>query len=289
MVFIRKKKIKGNDYYYLVKSTRIANKVKKVEKYLGKEKPSKKTIDNLNMAPSKYLNEKQISQLEKIKTNFHKNYTTLSSTAQEKYIDHFRVKFTYNTNKIEGSTLTLRETKLILVDQIMPQGKTRKEVKEAENHAKVFNHMLSYKRDLNMNFLLETHTILLEDIEEFAGQLRKENVMIVGSYFKPVKHEKVKAEVNAFFDWYKNAKTLHPFELACLIHLKLVTIHPFSDGNGRISRLMLNFILKKHKFPMLDIPFEDREDYYDTLENCQLDNLEEPFVKMCYQLYKKQH
>jgi Fic family protein len=289
MVFIRKKKIKGKEYYYLVKSIRSGDKVKKIEKYLGKEKPSLNTIKQLNASLSKYLIDNQINELEGIKKKFNENYENLSSKAQEKFIDHFRVKFTYSTNKIEGSTLSLRDTKLILIDQIMPQGKTRKEVSEAENHAKAFNKMLAYKGDLNMEFLLEIHKILLEEIEDFAGKLRTENVMIIGSYFKPVKHEKVKAEMKSFFEWYQKAKVLHPFELACLVHLKLVTIHPFSDGNGRISRLMMNFILKKHNFPMFDIQYEDREDYYDKLEKCQIDEIENPFVKLCYKLYLSQN
>ena len=171
----------------------------------------------------------------------------------------------------------------------MPKGKTRVEVKEAENHEKAFNCMLQEKGNLSMDFILKLHSILLEDIDENAGKIREENVGIFGTFFKPPKFEELSYELKAFFEWYKQAKILHPFELACLVHLRFVTIHPFTDGNGRISRLLMNFILKKYSYPMLDIPYEDREDYYEVLERCQLDKIEKPFVNYCFKEYLKQY
>ena len=289
MVFLRKKKIKDHDYYYLVRSVRIGNKVKKIEKYLGRKKPTKKQLEKFNVSISENLAEKHIEKIEEIKQNFKKDYEELPKTAKEKFIEGFLVKFTYNTNRIEGSTLSLMQTRLVLVDKIMPEGKTRREVKEAENHAEAFNYMLKEKGDLNLDFILKLHLILLKDIDEDTGKIRIHNVAISGSFFKPPKHEELNYELKVFFEWYKKAKVLHPFELASLVHLKFVTIHPFSDGNGRISRLLMNFILKKHGYPMLDIPYRDREDYYETEEKCQLDNVEKPFVYYCLKEYLKQY
>lgn len=289
MAFVRKKKIKGYDYFYLVRSVRTGNKVKKIEKYLGKKKPTKEQLEKFNVSVSEYLLEGDIKKIEKIKQNFNKEYKQLSKIAKEKFINGFSIKFTYNTNRIEGSTLTLRETRLILVDKIMPKGKTTREVKEAENHAEAFNYMLQERGDLNMEFILKIHSILLKGIDENAGKIRKENVGIYGTFFKPPHYKELNYELKAFFEWYKQAKILHPFELACLVHLKFVTIHPFTDGNGRISRLLMNFILKKYGYPMLDIPYEDREDYYEELESCQLDKIENPFVTYCLREYLKQY
>ncbi|MEK6984082.1 MAG: Fic family protein [Nanoarchaeota archaeon] len=288
MAYIRIKKIKGNNYYYLVRSIRIKNKVKKIEKYLGRKKPTSEQLQKFNVSISRYLTEQQIEKVEKLKHEFDKKYKSLSSIAKEKFIKGFLIKFTYNTNRIEGSTLSLRETSLILVDRIMPKGKTSKEVKEAENHAEAFNYMLKEKADLNLEFILKLHSILLKNIDENAGHIREEDVGIYGVMFKPPHYEELDYELKAFFEWYKEARILHPFELACLVHLKFVTIHPFTDGNGRISRLLMNFILKKYGYPMLDIPYEDREDYYNALETCQLEVDEKPFIGYCFNEYLMQ-
>ena len=84
-------------------------------------------------------------------------------------------------------------------------------------------------------------------------------------------------------------RKLHVFELAGLVHLKFVTIHPFGDGNGRISRLLQNFVLKKNKYPMLDIPYKDREEYYDNLEDCQINKIQKPFTNYLKREYFKEY
>lgn len=289
MVFVRKKEINGKPYYYLVKSTRIGDTIKKTEKYLGKKKPTKHELQRYIVGKTSYLSAEKQQQLETIKAQAAQTYKKLSSIGKKKYFKDFLIKFTYNTNRIEGSTLTLRETSLILEDHIMPQGKTSKEVREAENHVETFNALLAHKKDLTLSFILSLHHTLLHSIDESAGKIRKENVAIFGSYFKPPKHERLTIELKAFFSWYDEAKVLHPFELAALVHLKFVTIHPFSDGNGRISRLLFNFILHKHGLPFIDFPYADREEYYASLEECQLENREQPFVEYCLTEYLKQY
>jgi Fic family protein len=289
MAFVRKKKIKGKEYFYLVRSLRIGKKIKKIEKYLGKKEPTKEQLAQFNISISNYLLEQQIARIESIKLHFQTEYQKFSKIAKEKFIQGFLIKFTYNTNRIEGSTLTLKDTRLILVDKIMPQGKTAREVKEAENHEKAFNLMLSYKKDLDMAFILNLHSILLNDIDENAGKIRTENVAIIGAFYRPPHYEELDYELKSFFEWYARAKMLHSFELACLVHLKFVTIHPFTDGNGRISRLLMNFILKKNNYPMLDIPYANRENYYEVLEKCQISKLEKPFILYCLKEYVKQY
>jgi len=93
-----------------------------------------------------------------------------------------------------------------------------------------------------------------------------------------------------FFDWYnKNKKKMHPVELAALVHLKFVTVHPFSDGNGRISRLMMNFILHKNGFPMLDILYEKRTSYYNALERAQLKKNGMIFLQWFFRKYLEEN
>jgi len=96
--------------------------------------------------------------------------------------------------------------------------------------------------------------------------------------------------LSEFFDWYKKAKKeLHPVELAALAHLKFVTIHPFSDGNGRLSRLMMNFVLNKREFPMLDIPYMKRAGYYNALERSQIKKDEVIFKNWFFRRYEKEN
>ena len=97
-------------------------------------------------------------------------------------------------------------------------------------------------------------------------------------------------ELREFFEWYnKNKDKLNPVELAALVHLKFVSIHPFGDGNGRISRLMMNFVLQKHNYPMLDIPYEKRNSYYTALERSQIKRDNAPFLNWFFRRYLKEY
>ncbi len=286
-MFLKKRTINNNEYYYLAKNIRINGKIKKIEKYLGAQRPTKAEMERFNVSVTNILSEKDVERIEEIRIGFNKNYKKLPKTIKDKFIKDFLVKFTYNTTVIEGSTLTLGQTKMILIDQIMPEGKTRREVREAENHVEAFNFMLGWNKDLSMEFILKLHSILMKDISEDAGKIRTQNVAIMGSYFKPLRHEKLDYELKAFFEWYEKAKVLHAFEMSCLVHIKFVTMHPFSDGNGRMSRLLQNFILKKHNYPMLDIRNEHREEYYEAEEQFQMHDKERPFVEFCLKQYIK--
>ena len=272
MVFIRTKKIGKYRYKYLVKTVYKGGKPKQeVIKYLGKE-------DLTKIKPN--LSKKDIKRLNQTKKNFLKEKKRIPRLSFDKNLNNFLIKYTYNTNAIEGSTLTLRETSLILKDKIAPQGKGLKEIKEAENHAEAFEFMYGYKGELGKKFILKLHKILMTGVkDEFAGKIRDFNVSIGGTLFKPPAFEALSYELKNFFRWYEKTKNkLHAFESAALVHLKFVTIHPFGDGNGRIARLLMNFILKRKGFPMLDIPYANREYYYDSLENCQINKIEKPFV-----------
>ncbi len=283
MAFIRTKRIGKYRYKYLVETTYKNGKPQqKVLKYIGKE-------DLTKIKPN--LTKEDIKILNNIKDNFLKEKKKVPRLVFDKNLNNFLVKYTYNTNAIEGSTLTLRETALILKDKITPKGKSLVEIKEAENHAKAFEFMYGYKKDLDKGFLLKLHEMLMGGInEEFAGKIRSFNVSISGTLFRPPEFEALSYELNNFFRWYEKTKDrLHPFESAALVHLRLVTIHPFGDGNGRMSRLLMNFVLKKKEFPMLDIPYADREDYYDSLENCQINKIERPFVDYLKKEYIKEY
>ena len=95
--------------------------------------------------------------------------------------------------------------------------------------------------------------------------------------------------MKGFLQWYNRNKNLHPFLQASLVHFKLVTIHPFEDGNGRISRLLMNFVLARHKYPMLNIRYSNREKYYDALEVCQISGTIKKFIEFIKKEYFKEY
>jgi len=289
MVTIRKKTVEGNEYYYLEHSFRKDGKVEKKELYLGKEVP--KDIEKIKKEfISEIYNETWLNQLDKIKENYSKEQKKTPDSAREKEIENFMIKFTYNTQRIEGSKLTLRDTANLLEKGETPK-KPLRDIKEAEAHKKVFYEMLNYSKDLNLQIVLQWNkTLLLETKPDIAGKIRNHGVAISGSKFIPPSAIELETLLKEFFDWYnKNKGKLHPVVLSALVHLKFVTIHPFSDGNGRISRLMMNFILNKNGFPMLDIPYENRNGYYTALERSQIKQEEKIFLQWFFKRYLKEY
>jgi len=290
MVTIRKRKIGKQTYYYLEHSIKIDKKVEKKEKYLGKKIPK-----DIEKQKKQFLfeiyKEKWYNKFDIIKKNYKKEFQSLPQEIKEKHIEQFMIKFTYNTNRIEGGTLSYRDTANLLHDKLTPPGKPLKDVKEAENHKKVFYEMLKYKKDLNLRIAIEWHRKLFLDTKPgIAGKIRTYEVAIGRTKVELPLAVELNALLRDFFRWYeKNKKKLHPVELAALVHLKFVSIHPFGDGNGRISRLLMNLVLNKHSFPMLDISYSNRNSYYNALERSQINNNPFPFLNHIFKRYLKDY
>ncbi len=290
MATIKKRKIRKQTYYYLEHSLRKKGKTVKKEKYLGKTMP--KNIEEIKKAfLSEVYKEKWYDKLDKIKERYSKEQKRTPKSAKEKQIETFMIRFTYDTNRIEGSTLTLRETANLLEKGIAPKEKPIQDIKETEAHKIVFYSMLNYKKDLSLQVVLYWHRELFKQTkQDIAGKIRKHQVAISGSKFVPAFPAEINPLLREFFSWYtKNKNKTHPVELAALVHLKFVTIHPFSDGNGRISRLMMNFVLNKHKFPMFDIHYEDRNSYYNALERSQTKKDKSIFLQWFFRRYIKEN
>jgi Fic family protein len=289
MVGIKKKRIGNADYYYLEHSFRENGRVRTVEKYLGKEIPK-----NVELLKKEFIfgvyKKNWFDRFDRIKANFFKEQKKTPASAKAKEMESFMVKFTYNTNRIEGSTLTLRETSRLLEEGIAPNRPIR-DIRETEAHKKVFYEMIEYRKDLSLDIVLYWHKMLFENSKpDIAGKIREHGVAISGSKFVPPSPAELNVELREFFKWYsKNKDKLHPIELAALSHLKFVTIHPFSDGNGRISRLIMNFILHKNGYPMVVIPYEGRNSYYGNLERAHMKKEDLPFVNWFFKWYLKEY
>lgn len=289
MVSLRERMKGERKYYYLEHTLREDGNITKKEIYLGTRIPA-----NIEERKKIFLEEiysqKWFTQFNKIKSNFIKEKKNTPFSAEKKELENFIIKFTYNTQRIEGSTLTLRETANLLENGISPKEKPLSDSNEAEAHRQVFYEMLSYKKELSLQIILYWHKKLFENTKkDIAGKLREHGVGIAGSKFIPPFPVEVYPNLVDFFSWYrKNKDKLHPVELAALVHLKFVTIHPFADGNGRISRILMNFILKKGNFPFLDIPYHNRSSYYTALERSQIKKEERIFVQWFFRRYKKE-
>ena len=290
MVSLKKKTIRGNTYYYLKHSYRKNKQVYKKEKYLGTKIP--KNIEKLKEQLLLELYEEiWFKQFNNIKNNFNKEKKKIPKSIEKKEIENFSIKFTYATNRIEGSTLTFRETALLLEKGITPTKRPIEDVKETEKHKKLFHEMLSYKKEIKLSTLLHWHKQLFEETKkDQAGKIRDHSVSISGSKYKPPYAIELEFLLTDFFDWYKRIRNkLNPVYLAVLVHLKFVTIHPFGDGNGRISRLFMNYVLNKHGYPMIVIEYSDRNSYYTALERSQLTKDVSIFTLWFFKKYLKEY
>lgn len=290
MVSITKKRIRGKIYYYLEYSFRDGSKTKNIVKYLGTKIPS-----NIDWIKNEFLikiyDEKWHSLLRKIKENYNKESKSLPKSSREKRIENFAVKFTYDTQRIEGSTLTLHETADLLERGTTPKNKSLRDVKETEAHRDLFDKIIGLDKDLSLQMILDWHYELFKSTKpDIAGKIRKHQVYIARSKFVPPSPVELQPMLVEFFEWYKrNKDKLNPVELAALVHLKFVTIHPFPDGNGRISRLMMNFVLNKKGYPMLNILYKDRNSYYNSLERSQVKKLDNIFLQWFFRKYVKEY
>jgi len=277
-------------YYYLEHTIRIGKIFENKRLYLGNSIPQ-----DINSKKEKFLYDLFESlnkkELEEIKENWNKNYSKYPESSKDKYIESFMIKFTYNTNKIEGGTLTLKETADLLQEQITPKNKSIRDVREAESHKKVFYEMLKNKKKLNLTTILYWHRELFKEIDlEIAGKIREHPVAIARSKTKLPLPIELEFLLREFFIWYnKYYGKINPVLMAALVHLKFVSIHPFSDGNGRISRLMMNHTLNSLDYPMLNIEYINRNAYYTALERSQTRNKDETFISYIIKRYFKEY
>lgn len=290
MAIVKKKVLKGQTYYYLEHSIRKGRQVQKKEIYLGSKIPA-----NIEKIKKEFLDEiyreKWFVDIDRIKQKFSKEHKTMPKSAREKELQIFSIKFTYDTQRIEGSTLTHRETADLLERGITPKNKPIRDVKEAEAHRDLFYEILRTGKELSMQIVVDWHWKLFQITgPDIAGKIRKHQVAISGSKFMPPSPVEVHPMLTDFFRWYNTSKKkLNAVELAAIAHLKFVTIHPFTDGNGRISRLIMNFILNKKGYPMLDIPYEGRSSYYNALERSQVKNEDRIFLQWFVKRYIKEY
>lgn len=214
-------------------------------------------------------------------------YRPLPTAAVKNLRSFYRVEWTYNSNAIEGNTLSLIETKVVLEDGLTVGGKRLQEHLEVVNHAEAIDFVEEHVQkhtNLDEHTLKLIHYLVLKNIDnENAGKYRSINVRISGSKHEPPHFLQVDHEMKELFAWYERVKEeLHPVELAALFHFKFVYIHPFADGNGRTARLLMNLILMSHGYPPAIVKAENsqRLRYYETLEIASTEKKMQPFIHL---------
>lgn len=282
MVVVRKR-VKGKKvYYYLEYSMREGKRVVKKEKYLGTEVP--KDVDKIKEQFEKEIQSELYKKLEKIKDSFQAEWQKIPPSIREKELGEIVIAFTYNTNAIEGSTISLEETRGILHDNIAPN-KPLRDIKETETHAKAFLEMLHKKEKVSKELILRWHEDIFKQTKpDIAGKFR-EYLVRVGAYRAP-DWQDVERLMNRLIEFINKNNKMNPVMLAAKAHYRFEKIHPFGDGNGRIGRLLMNHILWHNDYPMLVIEHKRRKVYYKALSKDE-EAFTNYFIKRYLSIHKK--
>ena len=203
----------------------------------------------------------------------------LPHDAVQKLLEDVRLRHTYHSDAIEGNTLTLQETKLVLEEGITIGGKPLKDHVEARNDAEAFDLMVELvhaKKPISQEIIQALHEIVTQGLLKDSGKYRTENVRITGSKTTPPQYSKIVQRMEDYVCTI-NQVPLHPIKKATFIHHELVLIHPFLDGNGRVARLLTNLYLMQQGYPPIVLKKEDRRKYYQVLQRADTGTVS-PFV-----------
>lgn len=218
----------------------------------------------------------------------------IRNSNSEKLFDNFdkafEVDYAHNSTAIEGNTLTLIETKVLLEDHISVGNKSLREIYEVVNHNKAFSYVkkcISYNKPIDENIVKDIHSILMENIL-VGGVYRNVEVRITGAKHKPPAPSEMYYQIKEFFSNMNSKSNLNPIELAAWTHAEFVKIHPFVDGNGRTSRLIMNYQLMRNGFLPVSVNKEDRLEYFNYIEEYAVNGNLSPFIGFVAELEEQQ-
>lgn len=294
---IEKRKQGTNIKYYLTHSYRVGKRTKKIRHYLG-----------LNLTDEEIEERREDAQRE-IEEQIHARTDLLKFALTKKEIEKlneydreidivhldvegwkvFTEKFVFNTNAIEGSMVTPEEVHDLLSHN--GHASNSDEI-EALNVASAVEFIQDTDEDLSVELIRKLHRMCFDGSKSFAGKLRDVEVVIRNAYgevvHRGIPKEEIGNELEELSKWYnENAKDLKPLVLAALVHNQFEYIHPFEDGNGRVGRLLLNYVLLRHDYPPINILFEDRGRYYYCLQQYSSENKLEDTLEFLVEQYQK--
>jgi len=304
-MYVEKRKEEKKIKYYLAHSFREGEKVHKIRKFLGKDINETQLKERVNKARKLILEEIQqykvisdplkvplskdeIKFIEKLEITQKLKIFHLS----EKQWELFSELFTYNTNAIEGSELNQKEVKAILEKDKWPK-KSKEDIAETYGVDKAIDYIRETKEHISIKLILELHRIVFKNSKVFAGKFRKkgEEVVVQDGLGNIVHYgapqSRIVSLLKELINWYNRNKTKYPtLVLATVVHNQFENIHPFSDGNGRVGRLLLNNILIKNKLPPININFKNRKEYYNSLQEYEKNHNIRPTIDLLIKEYK---
>jgi Fic family protein len=305
-MYLEQRKTKKGSKYYLSHSFREGGKVCKIRVYLGSNLDKKKLHDRQKNAEN--LLKQQLNSFKIVRSPI--NYKL--SRREKDLINHLKRKarlkvihlsekdwqlftdlFTYNTNAIEGSTITQEEVFDILDKGKWPFSKPKEDISETYGVAEAIKYIRKTKTHISLKLMTDLHQIIFRNSKDFAGQFRKKGTEVgIRDGFGNIVHlgapsSRVIPLLSELVRWYElNKDEYPPIVLAAVIHNQFEYIHPFEDGNGRVGRLLLNNILIKHKMPPVNISMQDRVEYYETLRIFQRTGDIRPTIELILKEYK---
>jgi len=302
-VRLQKKIVRGQEYYYLVESIRL-NKTKTFSLYLGGRIPDKRQLEGKKQelldriytellgTGNVYLTKEQLIEAEKRKRRYAERIKQLGKTGREDKEEIDAVNFIYTTLTTEGVPITKEDAGLAYrFDQKNVKSLRDDNLRIALDMINGLRYVKESEKGISLEFILKLHgMIMAESNEKHPGEFRKTQAYIyLKNYekaeeirFRPPPSEGIREKVIELVAWYNsNLGKLNPLELAALLHLRFYRIHPFEDGNKRVSRLLLNKALFDSSYPMLNISKETTE-YFDALIASVEKSDEKPFVLFVY-------
>ena len=305
------KTIHGKQYKYIVESFRLPDgKIKKNE-ILFKQQNKKRLLEIFNEKKKKaffeYIIKKykadsvftkiEFSKIEDIRIDYSNILKKISNINKKDLFERFTANFTYESNALEGNSLTLKDVAIVIFEKSAIKGKDLREIYETRNSRKVVEGILNKKFDISEKAIINMHKILVKDLDVETGYKKFPNVL-VGKKIRLTPPEKVKEEMARLLKWHdENKLKIHPLQLASLFHGRFEQIHPFQDGNGRVGRFLINIMLVNNNYPPLIIRKSQRlfyltalekfdKDYPKTLERFLLEKFKETYRKF-FEIYVK--
>ncbi len=292
MAYIYKKMINGKPYYYLRISKRVKGRsITKDVAYLGNDvsrissrldklpaeyrKEIRKGYRNIRkfiesnhylekvgkLKENKYLSKDILKETEAVRLHFNDRFLKLDSRTRDEVYKNFLIDFAFNTTSIEGNTITLKEADKLLKENLTPKERSPREIFDLQNTEKVFFYLLEERPRFDSSLMVKVHDDLMKNIDSREG-FRTHDIKVFRSNFEASPAKYIKTDISLLFRWYHRfEKRLHPLVLASLFHHKFESIHPFSDGNGRTGRMILNYILILRGYPPLIVKKKNRADY----------------------------
>jgi Fic family protein len=305
-MYVEKRNYYGKTRYWLAHSFREGGKIHKIRKLLGtnlspeiledrKKKAEQLILDEIN----KYkvikdplhdkISKEEIEFIKRLQSEANLKIVHLSESEWKKFSE----VFSYNTNAIEGSELTLKETENVIEKGVWPIKKSKEDIAEALGVDEAISFIRKTKEHVSLDLIKEIHKIVFKNSKNFAGEFRKGGEeVVVRTGTGVIVHEgapssRVITLLRELIVWYNKYRKEYPgILLAAVIHNQFENIHPFADGNGRVGRILLNNILLKNTLPPLNIDLKNQREYYDTLQSYENGGNIRPTIELMLKEYK---